>query len=66
MSPLYLVDASIYVFRAYYSIPENFFSRQGELVNAVYGYTQFLLDLAERRPERVSVAFDESLAADGE
>ena len=58
---LYLVDASIYVFRSYFSIPDSFVDADGESVNAVYGYTQFLLDLIERQPEHISVAFDESL-----
>lgn len=59
--PLYLVDASIYVFRAYFSIPDTFVDGKGESVNAVYGYTQFLLDLLDKQPESISVAFDESL-----
>lgn len=59
--PLYLVDASIYIFRAYYSIPPNFVTQDGESVNAVYGYTNFLLDLLEKSPTYVSCAFDESL-----
>jgi len=59
--PLYLVDASIYIFRAYFSVPDHFSARNGESVNAVYGYTQFLLDLIERQPTYISVAFDESL-----
>lgn len=59
--PLYLVDASIYVFRAYFSIPDTFVDGRGEPVNAVFGYTQFLLDLLDKAPESVSVAFDESL-----
>lgn len=58
---LYLVDASIYICRSYFSIPDSFVDVNGESVNAVYGYTQFLLDLMERRPEHISVAFDESL-----
>lgn len=62
-SSLYLVDASIYIFRSYFSIPDNFFSVAGESVNAVYGYTGFLLDLVEHRPDFVSVAFDESLVS---
>lgn len=62
-SSLYLVDASIYIFRSYFAIPDNFFSAGGESVNAVYGYTGFLLDLIEYRPELVSVAFDESLVS---
>jgi 5'-3' exonuclease len=63
MTPLYLVDASIYIFRSYYSIPPNFHAANGELINAVYGYTQFLLDLIDREPEYISVAFDESLVS---
>ena len=59
--PIYLVDASIYIFRAYYSIPPTFVTKAGEAVNAVYGYTNFLLDLLENNPEHISCAFDESL-----
>ncbi|MBD3649573.1 MAG: hypothetical protein HUJ31_19440 [Pseudomonadales bacterium] len=61
VNPLYLVDASIYIFRYWFSIPDNFTSRDGMPVNAVYGYTNFLLDLLERNPEFISFAFDESL-----
>jgi len=61
--PLYLVDASIYIFRAYFSVPDYFSAKNGESVNAVYGYTQFLLDLIERQPTYISVAFDESLVS---
>lgn len=65
MTPLYLVDASIYIFRSYFSIPSTFFAANGQLVNAVYGYTNFLLDLLGRedRPEYISAAFDESLVS---
>ena len=59
--PLYLIDASIYIFRAYYSIPDTFVNGEGESVNAVYGYTGFLLDLLEKSPRFISCAFDESL-----
>lgn len=58
---LYLVDASIYVFRALYSIPENFHDSKGHLVNGVYGYAGFLIDFLSHKPQNVSVAFDESL-----
>jgi DNA polymerase-1 len=60
-APLYLIDASIYIFRAYYSIPDTFIGRDGQSVNAVYGYTNFVLDLWDRAPEYISFAFDESL-----
>ena len=59
--PLYLVDASIYIFRAWYSIPDTFVTGEGRPVNAVYGYTGFMLDLLDRNPSYVSFAFDESL-----
>jgi len=59
--PLYLVDASIYIFRAYFSIPDTFVDNRGEPVNAVYGYTNFMLDLLEQQPQYISFAFDESL-----
>ena len=59
--PVYLVDASIYIFRAYFSIPDSFVDTHGEPVNAVYGYTNFVLDLLEKQPKYISFAFDESL-----
>ncbi|MDA0978085.1 MAG: hypothetical protein O3B72_05985 [Proteobacteria bacterium] len=59
--PVYLVDASIYIFRAYFSMPDTFVNHQGQAVNAVYGYTSFLLDLLGGDPAYVSFAFDESL-----
>lgn len=62
MKQIYLVDASIYIFRAYFSIPEDLTDRQGNPVNAVYGFANFLGGLLERtRARHVAVAFDESL-----
>ncbi len=61
MAPVYLVDASIYIFRSYFSIPSTFVAANGELVNAVYGYTNFVLDLLEHEPQCIAFAFDESL-----
>lgn len=61
LAPLYLVDASIYIFRSFYSIPTTFFAANGELANAVYGFTNFLLDFRELGPDLASFAFDESL-----
>ena len=60
--PVHLVDASLYVFRAWHSMPPEFEDRDGWPVNAVHGFTRFLLELLERqRPARIAVAFDESL-----
>jgi 5'-3' exonuclease len=60
--PVYLVDASIYVFRAWYSVPDEFETSQGEPTNAVYGFTGFLCSLLEQaESSHIGVAFDESL-----
>jgi 5'-3' exonuclease len=64
MTTAYLVDASIYIFRAYFSLPERWHSPDGYPLNAVYGYTLFLLDLLEQvQPAPLAVAFDESLGS---
>ena len=61
---IHLVDASLYVFRAWHSVPPEFFDVDGRPVNAVYGFTRFLLDLLERaKPSHCGVAFDESLTS---
>lgn len=60
--PLYLVDASLYVFRAWHSMPDEFRDADGRPSNAVHGFARFLLELLEReRPQHVVVAFDEAL-----
>src|SRR5262245_3522516 len=60
---LYLIDALPYVFRAYFAIREMR-SPQDQPVNAVYGFTAFLLQLLRREPlTHVGVAFDESLTS---
>ena len=59
---VYLVDASVYVFRAWYSIPDRMTDGDGRPVNALYGFARFLCDLLEKvRPARIAVAFDASL-----
>jgi 5'-3' exonuclease len=58
----YLIDASVYVFRAYYSIPDDMLDDAGNPVNALYGFCRFLGDFMEQvRPQHIAVAFDESL-----
>jgi 5'-3' exonuclease len=58
----YLIDASVYVFRAYYSMPSDLVDGDGNPINALYGYCRFLGDFLEQvRPEQVAVLFDESL-----
>ena len=62
MKPLYLVDSSLYVFRAWHSMPDEFHDAEGWPTNAVHGFARFVLDLLEReRPEHIVLAFDEAL-----
>lgn len=59
---IYLVDASVYVFRAYYSLPDTMTNENGDPINAAYGFARFLGDLIEEtKAEHIAVAFDESL-----
>jgi DNA polymerase I len=61
-SPVYLIDASVFVFRAYHSVPIAVTDPDGNPVNAVHGFGRFLGDLIERvRPEHIGVAFDARL-----
>jgi DNA polymerase-1 len=58
----YLIDASVYVFRAHYSMPDDMVDDDGNPIAALYGYCRFLGDFMEQvQPERVAVLFDESL-----
>ncbi len=60
---VHLIDASYFVFRAYYSVGLEMTDADGQPVNALYGFGRFLGDLLEEaKPEHVAVAFDESLA----
>jgi 5'-3' exonuclease len=60
--PVYLVDASIYIFRAWHSMPDEIVDADGWPVHAVHGFSRFLLELLERvRPAHIVIAFDESL-----
>lgn len=57
----YLVDASVYVFRAYYSMPDDMVDDQGNPINALYGFCRFLGDFMEQvRPAHMAVLFDGS------
>lgn len=63
MPDVHLVDASYFIFRAYYSTPPEMTDADGRPVNAVYGFARFLLDFLERTQARqVGIAFDESLS----
>ena len=59
---LHLIDASPYIFRAFYSLPSSIRSPEGRPVNAVRGFADFLGRLLrEEQPSHGLVAFDGSL-----
>ena len=61
---VYLIDASIFVFRAWFSMPEGFSDPHGRPTNAVYGFARFLAEFLEQTGSRhVAVAFDEALSS---
>jgi len=58
----YIIDASYYVFRAWFSVPDDMRDRDGNAVNALFGFTRFLGDFLEHtKPEYLAVAFDTAL-----
>lgn len=61
----WLLDASIYIFRAWFSLPDRWYTDDGFPVQAVYGYTKFLLDVLEHTGPAAycAAAFDESLGS---
>jgi DNA polymerase-1 len=60
-SPVYLVDASIYIFQAHFS-PLQIWSRRSEDRSAFVGFARFLLRFLQvTRAGKLAVAFDESL-----
>jgi len=62
--PTYLIDSSIYIFRAWFTIPDDMVDPDNNPVNAVYGFTRFLGDFLEREnPRHVAAAFDVSLTS---
>jgi 5'-3' exonuclease len=62
-SPSMLIDASIYIFQYYFSLPDNWYSQKDSWPTAaVYGYSTFLIRLLlEHQPQRLAACFDESL-----
>lgn len=60
--PVYLVDASIYIFQAYFSPHFEVQAQDGRDLSAFLGFAQFLQRfLRQVRPDNIAVAFDESL-----
>lgn len=62
---IWLLDASIYIFRAWFSMPDRWHTEDGMPLNAVYGYASSLLDICRRVApgDTLAAAFDESLGS---
>ncbi|HVR38500.1 MAG TPA: 5'-3' exonuclease H3TH domain-containing protein [Thermoanaerobaculia bacterium] len=60
MPPIvHLIDASPYLFRAWFSVPRSVVDARGKPINAVYGFTGFLKKyIAGAKPTHIAVAFD--------
>lgn len=59
MKTLILIDGNSIFHRAFHAIPPTLKSPQGEIVNAVYGFSLMLLTLMNReKPTHIAVAFD--------
>jgi 5'-3' exonuclease len=58
---VHLVDASPYIFRAFFSMPD-LDAPDGSPVNAVHGFASFLIRyVREEQPTHLGIAYDESL-----
>lgn len=58
----HLVDASPYIFRAFFSLPSSIKDPEGRPINAAYGFAGFLIKLVEdESPTHLAVTFDKSL-----
>jgi 5'-3' exonuclease len=59
---VHLIDASAYIFRAYFALPESITDAAGAPAQATWGFGAFLLQyVEEQQPTHLGVAFDESL-----
>lgn len=59
---VYLVDASIYIFQAYFSPYTECYDKENNDLSAVYGFIRFLLQfLGRTNPSYMAIARDESL-----
>lgn len=62
VATVHLIDASPYIFRAYFAMPSDYTDASGAEAGAVFGFASFLLRyLEQQRPTHIGVTFDESL-----
>lgn len=57
----YLIDSSIYIFRAWYVYDDSITDSEGNPSNAVFGFSDFLYQLIrQKQPQFIACAFDSS------
>ncbi len=62
---VFLIDASIYIFRAWYIYPDTITDQENRPINALYGFLYFLSDfLANVNPKHIAIAFDGNTKVD--
>jgi DNA polymerase I len=62
MNKLYLVDSSIYIFKAWFSLPDTLVNQDDQPNNAWLGFVDFVYHfLSAEKPRKLVFAFDESL-----
>lgn len=61
---VHLIDASPYIFRAFFSVPATLTDGLGKPVNAIHGFASFLLRLRdEEKPTHLALFFDRNLSS---
>jgi DNA polymerase-1 len=56
---LVLIDGHAMLYRAWFAFPQSLTTREGLIINAVYGFTRILLNVInELHPEYLAVSFD--------
>ncbi|HEX7190618.1 MAG TPA: 5'-3' exonuclease H3TH domain-containing protein [Thermoanaerobaculia bacterium] len=59
MLTIHLVDASPFLFRAFFSLPKTIIDRAGNPANAVYGFASFFAKyMTDEKPTHIGIAFD--------
>ncbi|MCB1170347.1 MAG: TfoX/Sxy family protein, partial [Leptospiraceae bacterium] len=59
---LYLIDASVYIFRAFFSLPDSIRDKEGQSANVIYGFADFLIRFRkDSGANKGALCFDESL-----
>lgn len=59
MLTIHLVDASPFLFRAFFSLPKTIVDRAGKPANAVYGFASFFAKyMTDEKPTLIGIAFD--------